>query len=655
MTVEQGIADSNIEKFPIVTTTSQATTALRMLRENKNKFDLVISDVHMPDMDGFKLLELVGLEMDLPVIMLSANGDPKLVMKGITHGACYYLLKPVRIEELKTIWQHLIRRKKSDNKDRNSLDNRDKPDQGSSEAVLDQKLNKKRKDQNGDEDEDPDEDEDEHENEDPTTQKKPRVVWSVELHRKFVAAVNILGIDKAVPKKILDLMNVEKLTRENKYRLYLKRISTVANQQANLVAALGGSDASYLQINSMSRLELHNLAGSAQFHSTPFRSHTSSGMLDRMNSPPVLGIHGLPSPGVIQLGHVQTAPHYANGPSHFQTAGNPGSNGNILQGMPMPLELDQIQSNKGVNYIPELPTHPGDTASFPVSNGSTNLKIIAGSSNSPFVGVSNKHLMLEEHGQGLQDGQKFGKQSSISAGSLNPIYSSNFPDHGKCNDNWSNAVLSNVVQSNSLTLNDCFKQSILHPSAIRESMSTMAFQSRNNPCDVSSMSTLSIHSLDSKADLPCHMGVATVSSYAGQLINNGPLGWDDRRQDDPYHSNGPSNSINPAIPINGNGNPNGCNLDANNLFFQRNTSISSTGLSNFVDTSLMKHNEVECSAMETLVRSRDGYLPSQEKPQDGSVLNNFGSLEDWVNVMVNQASLHVPIHSCRDDFVFPVL
>lgn len=51
-----------------VTTTNQAIQALQLLRENKNQFDLVISDVDMPDMDGFKLLELVGLEMDLPVI-----------------------------------------------------------------------------------------------------------------------------------------------------------------------------------------------------------------------------------------------------------------------------------------------------------------------------------------------------------------------------------------------------------------------------------------------------------------------------------------------------------------------------------------------------------------------------------------------------------
>lgn len=51
-----------------VTTTNEGITALAMLQENKDNFDLVIIDVHIPDMDGFKLLELVGLEMNLPVI-----------------------------------------------------------------------------------------------------------------------------------------------------------------------------------------------------------------------------------------------------------------------------------------------------------------------------------------------------------------------------------------------------------------------------------------------------------------------------------------------------------------------------------------------------------------------------------------------------------
>ena len=52
----------------LVTKTNRAENALTLLRENRNGFDVVISDVHMPDMDGFKLLEHVGLEMDLPVI-----------------------------------------------------------------------------------------------------------------------------------------------------------------------------------------------------------------------------------------------------------------------------------------------------------------------------------------------------------------------------------------------------------------------------------------------------------------------------------------------------------------------------------------------------------------------------------------------------------
>ncbi|XP_044444546.1 two-component response regulator ORR22-like [Triticum aestivum] len=52
----------------------------------------------------------------------------------------------------------------------------------------------------------------------------------------------------ALPKRILELLNVEKLTRENvashlqKYRLYLRRLSAVASQQASIAAAFGGRD-----------------------------------------------------------------------------------------------------------------------------------------------------------------------------------------------------------------------------------------------------------------------------------------------------------------------------------------------------------------------------------------------------------------------------
>ncbi|CAK9187871.1 unnamed protein product [Ilex paraguariensis] len=66
--------------------------------------------------------------------------------------------------------------------------------------------------------------------------KRPRLVWTPQLHKRFVDVVAHLEIKNAVPKTIMQLMNVEGLTRENvashlqKYRLYLKRMQEVSNE-----------------------------------------------------------------------------------------------------------------------------------------------------------------------------------------------------------------------------------------------------------------------------------------------------------------------------------------------------------------------------------------------------------------------------------------
>ncbi|KAJ6689128.1 hypothetical protein OIU85_005526 [Salix viminalis] len=233
-----------------MTTCGLARDALNLLRERKGGYDIVISDVYMPDMDGFKLLEQVGLEMDLPVIMMSVDGETSRVMKGVQHGACDYLLKPIRMKELRNIWQHVFRKKIHEVRDIEILEGvesfqmtRNGSDLYEDGHVLcgeDLTSMKKRKDIESKHDE--------KDTGDFTSTKKARVVWSVDLHQKFVKAVNQIGFDttslssfdgamtgsvclaEVGPKKILDMMNVPWLTRENvashlqKYRLYLSRL-----------------------------------------------------------------------------------------------------------------------------------------------------------------------------------------------------------------------------------------------------------------------------------------------------------------------------------------------------------------------------------------------------------------------------------------------
>jgi two-component system cell cycle response regulator len=69
----------------------------------ENKADLIICDVEMPRMDGFKFIAMMQTReefKDIPVIMLTGRGDREMKIKGLDHGACDYVTKPFDPGEL---------------------------------------------------------------------------------------------------------------------------------------------------------------------------------------------------------------------------------------------------------------------------------------------------------------------------------------------------------------------------------------------------------------------------------------------------------------------------------------------------------------------------------------------------------------------------
>lgn len=110
------------------------------------------------------------------------------------------------------------------------------------------------------------------------TLKRPRLVWTPQLHKRFVDAVAHLGIKNAVPKTIMQLMSVDGLTRENvashlqKYRLYLKRMQGLSAGGGNGGAGAASSDPATDHLFASSPVPPHFLhpARSNSDHFLPF-------------------------------------------------------------------------------------------------------------------------------------------------------------------------------------------------------------------------------------------------------------------------------------------------------------------------------------------------------------------------------------------------
>ncbi|SDE63831.1 DNA-binding response regulator, OmpR family, contains REC and winged-helix (wHTH) domain [Fontibacillus panacisegetis] len=76
----------------------------------KEKINLVILDIMMPNMDGWDLCVEIRRLYDLPLLMLSAKGETRQIVKGFDLGTDDYLVKPFEPAELVARVKALLKR-----------------------------------------------------------------------------------------------------------------------------------------------------------------------------------------------------------------------------------------------------------------------------------------------------------------------------------------------------------------------------------------------------------------------------------------------------------------------------------------------------------------------------------------------------------------
>ncbi|KAM1798461.1 hypothetical protein ACFX15_031907 [Malus domestica] len=87
--------------------------AWKILEDLTNHVDLVLTEVVMPCVSGVSLLSKImshKTRKNVPVIMMSSHDSMGLVFKCLSKGAVDFLVKPIRKNELKNLWQHIWRR-----------------------------------------------------------------------------------------------------------------------------------------------------------------------------------------------------------------------------------------------------------------------------------------------------------------------------------------------------------------------------------------------------------------------------------------------------------------------------------------------------------------------------------------------------------------
>lgn len=102
-----------------VTEAENGIEAVRLCENHR--FDIIVMDIMMPELDGFSASRMIRSFTDTPILILSARGEEYDKISGFRHGADDYVVKPFSGKELMLRIDAIMKRvnttKKEDNKD----------------------------------------------------------------------------------------------------------------------------------------------------------------------------------------------------------------------------------------------------------------------------------------------------------------------------------------------------------------------------------------------------------------------------------------------------------------------------------------------------------------------------------------------------------